>query len=210
MRTWKQAANDEFPDDEDEFEESISLMKARLEEIILDESHRYRTEYFLTGYESAYKIISAWFNDLRMFKDVYGEADRETYMEMRILLDESSDETTKEEVAFTLLEKSIPEEPTETEVSLYSHLWMLRWLHDVAFKLRHYDDLFQEGEYTEDNIDQWFEDWVDYERLNLYSLCADVYEYLNTESSFQEFAKNYVALYDLPRSFFALLEERKG
>lgn len=213
MKTWSQAAKDEFPEDEDEFEESICLMKARLEEIILDESHKYRTEYFLTGYESAYKIIASWLKDLRDFKDVYDETNKEAYMEIRMLLDENSDETTKEEVAFMLLEKSIPEEErlTDTERGLYARLWMLEWFHDVHFGLKPYSDLFQEGEYTQDNYEQWVEDWTSYERLDLYSLCADVYEYLNMEQpeDFQKFAKGYVEQFDLPRSFFAFLEERK-
>lgn len=206
---WEEAAEREFPEDEDEFEESISLMKTHLEEIIMTESHKYRTEYFLTGYESAYKIINGWFNDIRAFKDVYNDTNKETYMEICMLLDEDSNETTKEEVAFMLLEKSIPEQLTRIERSLYAHLWMLKWLHDVEFKLRPYDDLFREGEYTRDNHKQWVEDWVSYDRLDLYSLCADVYGYLNKESSFQEVAKHYIAQLDLPRSFFALLEERR-
>lgn len=209
MVTWSQAAKDEFPEDEDEFEESICLMKARLEEIILDESHKYRTEYFLTGYESAYKIINGWFNRLRAFENVYDEVNKETYAEMCILLDKNSDETAKEETAFTLLEKSIPEELTEVERSLYVQLWYLKWAHDVVLKLRRYDDLFHEGEYTKENLTQWWEDWVSYERLDLYCLCAEVYEYLHLESSFQKGARNYVDQLDIPRSFFALLEERK-
>lgn len=201
----------QFPADEDEFEESVAEMKEQLESILFDENHRFRTEYFLRGYDSAYRICCSWFNEIRSFSSVYDTVDKETYLDMRYLLcDQISEETKKEYEAF-LLEKTIPEKITDVERTLYYNLWLLRWSHDVLFGLRPYDESFQEDEYTPENIEQWEQDWVSYDRLELFTLCCEIYDYLYTDENeqFREFARGYIEKQDLATSFFAFFEERK-
>lgn len=205
---WEIAYQIEFPRDKEEFETIVIDIRNYLRQMLFA-NNIYKTEYFLTGYESAYKIVNAWYKRIANFEDVYSSANKEIFLHLKMLLDDDADEDTQEQEAFELLYFTIPEQLNEVEANLFSHFWILKWYHDVFFSLKPYSEDFREGEYTLENIEQWRRDYVSADKVALHCLLAEVYEYVHLDQpkDFKDFVLDYLEKHNLRKSFFVLTEE---